>query len=232
MPIQPENNTAKEKLEAAKAAVALVKDHDIVGLGTGTTATFAIQELAKRVKAGLQIKGVPSSVKTATLASTLGIELLELGTVSHIDISIDGADEFTEQLNLIKGGGGALFREKVVASLSKNSIIITDASKKVEKLGAFKVPVEVVPIAYQYVIGQLEKLNGIPILRLNGKETYQTDNHNYIVDVDFGLIDDAEKLSIALDQIVGVFAHGLFVGLTAQLIMAKDGNLVKFIKPK
>lgn len=232
MSIESEHHQDEEKLAAAKAAVALVKDHDIVGLGTGSTATFAIQELAKGVKDGLQIKGVASSVKTEMLAVSLGIEILELGTVSYIDISIDGADEFTEDLTLIKGGGGALFREKIVASLSKNRIIITDASKKVAKLGAFKVPVEVVPIAYQYVVNQIEKLNGLTKLRLNGAEAYLTDNHNYIVDVDFGLIDEPEKLSVALNQIDGIFAHGLFVNLTTQIIMAKEGSLIRFTKPK
>jgi len=230
MSIQLEHNKDKEKLEAARAAVALVKNHDIVGLGTGSTATFAIRELAESVKGGLQIKGVPSSVKTAELASFLGIQLLGLGEVGYIDISIDGADEFTSDLNLIKGGGGALFREKIVASLSKNRIIITDASKMVEKLGAFKVPVEVVPTAYQYVLTQIEKLNGKAKLRLNKKEIYLTDNYNWIVDVDFGLIDEPKKCAMALNQIDGIFAHGIFVDLTTQIIMAKEGSLINFYK--
>lgn len=220
----------REKLEAAKAAVSLVKAHDIVGLGTGSTATLAIHELAERVKQGLQIKGVPSSIKTATLASSLGIPLLELGRVGHIDISIDGADEFTTDLNLIKGGGGALFREKIVASLSQNSLIIVDASKQVEKLGAFKLPVEVVPTAYAYVIQELGKINGDAVLRLAGKEPFLTDNQNLIVDVDFGLINEPEKLALTLNQIDGIFAHGLFIGLTSRLMMAKDGQLTSFYK--
>ncbi len=231
MALQSLTPQEQDKLAAAKAAVALVNPHDIVGLGTGSTATFALHELAERIKQGLQVKGVPSSVKTANLASSLGIPLLELGTVSHIDISIDGADEFTSTLNLIKGGGGALFREKIVASLSKNSIVIVDASKQVEKLGAFKLPIEVIPMAYAYVMGQLAQLNGEPKLRLIGKEPFLTDNHNLIVDVDFGLINEPEKLAFNLNQIDGIFAHGLFIGLTSQLIMAKDGQLINFYRP-
>ncbi|WP_316765251.1 ribose-5-phosphate isomerase RpiA [Pedobacter frigiditerrae] len=225
-----QNQSEIEKEAAAKMAVSFVKDNDIVGLGTGSTAKFAIEELAKLVKGGLKIKGVASSVHTEELAISLGIPMQELGKTSHIDISIDGADEFTETLDLIKGGGGALFREKIVASLSNNRIIVTDSSKKVEKLGSFKVPIEVVPIAYQYVVNQLEKLNGIVKLRYKEGKIFITDNHNYIVDVAFGLIDEPQKLAESLNQIDGLLAHGLFVNLTSKVIMAKDGQLYTFSK--
>lgn len=218
----------QDKLNAAIAAVAFVKAHDVVGLGTGSTAVFAIKELAKLVKEGLQVTGVPSSEHTKQLAQSLGIPLLPLGEVGAIDISIDGADEFTERLQLIKGGGGALFREKIVASLSRNSIIITDASKRVEKLGAFKVPIEVVPHAYRYVANQLEKLGGLVVQRMKNGDVLITDNQNYIVDVDFGLIDHPEQLSIAINQIDGVLAHGIFVDLTAKVIMSTAGNIEVF----
>lgn len=225
-------NKDQEKLAAAKVAVSLVKENDIVGLGTGSTATFAIKELAKLVAKGMNISGVASSDQTYKLAMDLGISMLELGEVDHIDISIDGADEFTTMLDLIKGGGGALFREKIVASLSKNRIIITDASKKVAKLGAFKVPVEVLPIAFQYVLNQLESLNGLPKLRKTGNDIFITDNQNYIVDVDFGLIDEPEKLAIKLNQIDGILAHGLFINLTSQVIMAENGSQTIYTLPK
>ncbi len=228
MTTYPIDHTTEEKILAAKKAVSFVKDHDIVGLGTGSTAKFAIEELAKRVDKGLIIKAVASSIKTEELAVSLGISLLELGKTAHVDISIDGADEFTESLALIKGGGGALFREKIMASLSQNRIIIADSSKKVKKLGAFKVPVEVIPTAYQYVVGQLEALNGFVSLRLKDDQIFITDNQNYIVDVDFGLIDQPAQLAAALNQIEGVLAHGLFINLTSTIIMAKDGKLVSY----
>ncbi|GGI21935.1 ribose-5-phosphate isomerase RpiA [Pedobacter mendelii] len=222
------NKQDQEKLAAAKAAVQLVNDNDVVGLGTGSTATFAIKELAKRIQAGLKIKAAASSVKTEELALSLGIPILKLETLGSIDISIDGADEFTESLNLIKGGGGALFREKIIASLSKNSIIITDSSKKVDRLGAFTVPVEVVPLALQYVLNQLAALNGKAVLRKKDEMTFISDNGNYIVDVDFGLLDKPEKLALALNQIDGLLAHGLFIGLTSSVIMAEGDKILVF----
>ncbi|RNL55546.1 ribose-5-phosphate isomerase RpiA [Pedobacter jejuensis] len=222
------NKQDQEKLSAAKAAFQFVKNNDVVGLGTGSTATFAIEELAKRIQAGLKIKAAASSVKTEELALSLGIPILKLETLGSIDISIDGADEFTESLNLIKGGGGALFREKIIASLSKNSIIITDSSKKVDRLGAFTVPVEVVPLALQYVLNQLAALNGKAVLRKMDEKTFVSDNGNYIVDVDFGLLDKPEELALALNQIDGLLAHGLFIGLTSKVIMAKGDEILVF----
>ncbi|TKC08272.1 ribose-5-phosphate isomerase RpiA [Pedobacter polaris] len=224
------DNQNLEKLAVAKAAIKFVKNNDVVGLGTGSTATIAIKELAKLMVNGLKIIGVPSSEATKELAASLGIPLLELGKVNSIDISIDGADEFTENFELIKGGGGALFREKIVASLSKNRIIITDSSKKVNNLGAFKVPIEVLPTAYQYVVDQLEKLEGSVTLRYKDDKIFITDNLNYIVDVDFGLIDYPEKLGVALNQIDGILAHGIFIKLTTTILMAKDGNVITYSK--
>lgn len=215
-----------EKMAVAKAAVAMVNHNDIVGLGTGSTATLAIKELAKLINDGFKIKGVASSEATKKMSMSLAIPLLDLSEVDSIDISIDGADEFTENLQLIKGGGGALFREKIVASLSKKRIIITDGSKLVQKLGAFTVPIEVNPNAAAYVKLQLEKLNGKPIKRILDGKVFITDNHNYIYDTDFGLIDNPEELDLNLNQIVGVIAHGIFIKLTDIVLMA-DSNLIK-----
>lgn len=224
------NAREQEKKSVALAAAQLVKNNDVVGLGTGSTAYYAIEELGRRVKEGLQIKAVASSLRTEEQARALGIPLLPLGEVSELNISIDGADEFTTGLNLIKGGGGALFREKIMASLSKNRIIITDSSKKVEKLGAFKVPIEIVPTACQYVLGRLNKLGGNAALRKLNNELFVSDNQNYIADVDFGLIDDPITLSVCLNQVDGILAHGLFVNLTTQVIMSEGGKLVTFGK--
>lgn len=217
-----------EKLAAAVEAVKLINDGDVVGLGTGSTATFAIQELAKKIKAGLKITAAASSIKTEELAISAGISVLKLENLRSIDISIDGADEFTESLDLIKGGGGALFREKIIASLSKNAIIITDSSKKVNLLGAFKVPIEVVPLAYQYVFNKVEELGGAAKLRIKENQKFITDNGNYIIDADFGLINNPEKLSSQLNEIDGLLAHGLFIGLTAKVIMAKGDEILTF----
>ncbi|MFD2286156.1 ribose-5-phosphate isomerase RpiA [Pedobacter petrophilus] len=228
MGITDQNHQNAEKLAAAKAAVKLVKNGDIVGLGTGTTATFAIKELGKLVAEGLNIKAVASSIRTEELAKSLGIEILDLGKTSSVDISIDGADEFTEGLDLIKGGGGALFREKIVASLSKQAIIVTDSSKKVKKLGLFTVPIEVIPLAYQYVFGQIVKLNGKGKKRIIDNHDYITDNGNLIIDADFGLINDPKALSDALNKIDGLLAHGLFIGLTAQVMMSDRSEIIIF----
>ncbi|MBB2144194.1 ribose-5-phosphate isomerase RpiA [Pedobacter sp. LMG 31464] len=224
------DNQNLEKLTAAKAAIAFVKNNDVVGLGTGSTATLAIKELAKLIKDGLKITGVPSSEATKKLAISLGIPLLELGKVRSIDVSIDGADEFTKELNLIKGGGGALFREKIMASLSKKTIIVTDGSKLVEKLGAFKVPIEVNPNAEKYVMIKLKKLKGKPVKRIENGKIFITDNQNYIFDTDFGLIDDPEKLAYELNQIDGVLGHGIFVNLTDIIFMAKGDYITSYHK--
>lgn len=222
------NQQDAEKQLAALEAVKFIKDRNVVGLGTGSTATFAIEAIGKMVHEGLKITAVASSKRTEDLAKSFGIQMLDLQTLSSIDISIDGADEFTESLNLIKGGGGALFREKIIASLSKNKIIVTDASKKVEKLGAFKVPIEVIPLALQYVIDQISKLKGSIHLRKNNNETFITDNGNFIVDADFGLIDHPEELAKSLNQIDGLLAHGLFIGLTNKVIMASNNGVVVY----
>lgn len=224
------NNIDIEKQNAAREAVKFIQENDIVGLGTGSTAFFAIQEVALLVKNGLKIKGVPTSEHTASLAQSLGIEMLDINAVQSIDITIDGADEFDAELNLIKGGGGALFREKIVASMTKKEIIIADSGKMVNKLGAFKVPVEVLPLALNYVQQELTKLNGKGYLRMKDGQPFITDNHNLIVDTDFGLITDAAGLSEQLNQVEGVVAHGLFVNLAAMVIQGKGSDTIVYTK--
>ncbi|TDQ11360.1 ribose-5-phosphate isomerase RpiA [Pedobacter metabolipauper] len=217
-----------EKQNAANAAVKMILQHDVVGLGTGSTAYFAIAAIADLVKNGLKIKAVATSKKTESLAVSMGIELLNIEDVQYIDITIDGADEFNEQLQLIKGGGGALFREKIVASLSKKEIIIADSAKKVDQLGKFKVPIEVVPLASSYVKEQLKRLDGISELRKDGDSLYRTDNGNYILDADFGLFTDAAVLAERLNQIEGILAHGLFINLSTMVIMGKGSEVITY----
>ena len=225
---QLDSNTDIEKQVAAREAVKFIKDNDVVGLGTGSTAFFAIREVALLVKNGLNIKCVPTSEHTLSLAVSLGIEMLDMSEVTAIDVTIDGADEFDARLNLIKGGGGALFREKIVASMTRKEIIIADSGKFVEQLGKFKVPVEVLPLALNYVLQQLTLLGGTGTVRLKEGSRFITDNHNLIVDTDFGLISDAAGLSEQLNQVEGVVAHGLFVNLAAMVIMGKGSETVVY----
>lgn len=218
-----------ERKNAAAEAVKHIKDGDIVGLGTGSTAKYAIEQIGGLVQQGLKIKGVPTSEKSSVLATQLGIELIDINDVDAIDVTIDGADEFTSSRELIKGGGGALFREKIVASLSRKEIIIADSGKYVNKLGKFKVPVEVVPLAFSYVQKELVKHGGQGILREMEHVPFITDNGNYIIDADFGLIADPAELSRTLNQIDGILAHGLFINLATIVIMG-DGTSVQVFK--
>ncbi len=218
-------NLDEEKLQAAQEAVKFIENDQIIGLGTGSTAKFAVIEIGKLVKNGLKIKAVPTSNATAELAASLHIPLISLDEVDSIDVTIDGTDEFDARLNLIKGGGGALFREKMVARMTEREIIIADSTKKVDVLGKFKVPVEVVPFAVHYAQKQIEKINGSSQIRVKDGKTFVTDAGNHIIDADFGEIIDADKTSEKLNSIEGVVCHGLFIGLAQTVIMAQDGEL-------
>lgn len=217
-----------EKTNAAKEAVKYIKPGMTVGLGTGSTAHFATLAIAELVKSGLQIKAIPTSEKTKNLAASLNIPLVDINDVAYIDITIDGADEFTQNLLLIKGGGGALLREKIVASKTLYQIIIADSTKLVDRLGKFKVPVEVIPFAANYVLQALKKAGGTGIIRKSAGEIFKTDQNNIIIDADFGLIDNPAQLAPALDAIVGVVEHGLFINLCNKIIMGKDNSVVFF----
>lgn len=214
-------NKEKEKENAALAAVAFIEDHMVVGLGTGSTAYYAITAIAERIKKGLQIKAVPTSEQTATIALSLGIPLTDINAVDMIDITIDGADEFTKEKYMIKGGGGALLREKIVAAKTKKEIIIADASKLVDHLGKFKLPIEVIPFARGYVMGELRKLQLKAEVR-----PFITDEGNNIIDVAFGKIEDPVALSAQLNQITGVVTHGLFINLAFNILMG-EGDQVR-----
>lgn len=214
-------NKEKEKENAALAAVALIEDHMVVGLGTGSTAYYAITAIAEKVKKGLQIKAVPTSEQTAALALSLGIPLTDINTVDVIDITIDGADEFTKEKYMIKGGGGALLREKIVAAKTKKEIIIADTSKLVDHLGKFKLPIEVIPFARGYVMEELRKLQLKAAVR-----PFITDEGNNIIDVAFGKIEDPVALSAQLNEIIGVVTHGLFINLAFNILMG-EGDQVR-----
>ena len=217
-----------DKKLAALEAVKYIKSDMVIGLGTGSTAYYAVEAIGEMVKSGLQIKAVPTSEQTKQLAKSLKIPLIDINLIDTIDITIDGADEFTQNLDLIKGGGGALLREKIVASVSKKNIIITDSSKRVNKLGKFKLPIEVIPFAINQVIGQLKSSGGSGKIRMINDSAYVTDQGNYIVDADFGLIENPKDLAEKLDRITGIVEHGLFINLADIIIMAKDNNTYIF----
>jgi len=213
-------NQGKEA--AAEAAVQQLENGMLVGLGSGTTSTMAVAAMGKRVREGLRITGVPTSEKTSEQARQLNIPLIDLGGDTAIDITIDGADEVeTGTLSLIKGGGGNLFREKLVAIASKRMLVVVDETKVVRKLGIrFAIPVEVVCFGWETTAKRLKDLHANPKLRLNpdGKP-YVTDNSNYILDCAYGPIPDARALQNELDRVVGVVEHGLFIGIASQAIV-------------
>jgi ribose 5-phosphate isomerase A len=215
------------KQAAAEAAVGLVEGGMIVGLGTGSTAKLAVEALGKRVREGLQIVGIATSEYTARQAREWGIRISSLAEHAEIDLTIDGADEIQRgTLDLIKGRGGALLREKVVASSSRRLIIIADETKLVDRLGAhFAVPVEVVQFEWQATERKLKKVGAQTALRAgpNGAP-FVTDGGNFIVDCSFGPIEAPASLDQRLNSVVGVVEHGLFLKMTSEAIVAgRDG---------
>ena len=215
-----------EKQRAAEAAVEYVKDGMIVGLGTGSTTEYAVKKLGERVRDGLAIRGIPTSDVTKVQAEEEGIPLIDFSETMYIDLTIDGADEIDVNLNMIKGGGAALLREKIVASASKEEIIIVSHEKFVKQLGSFPLPVEVIPFGWQIIFNQLETLGGSPDLRLKQGQPLLTDQGNYIIDCRFRQILDAAQLEQRLNMIPGVVENGLFTGLCTRMIMAEGEKIV------
>lgn len=222
----------REKRLAAAAAVREVEDGMRLGLGSGSTALHAVRILGERVAKGLRIVGVPTSRETAQVAREVGIPLDRLDDDPHLDLTIDGTDESDARLRLIKGGGGALLREKIVASASDRMIVVADVSKVVETLGAFPLPVEVVPFAVGVVARKIVALGVEPVLRRakDGSGPFVTDEGNHILDCPFGTIDDPDALGARLSGIAGVVEHGLFLGLATDLVIA-EGETVRVLKP-
>ncbi len=222
------NDTTAYKQIVGTAAAELIEDGMAVGLGSGSTAAFLVRALAERLRHGLRIAGaVPTSRETAQLAGSLGIPLVSLETHPTLDLAIDGADEIDPQLNLIKGGGGALLREKIVASAARRFVVIGDVSKLVPRLGThFALPVEVVPFALSPVRRRLEALGASVQQRMREKQPFITDNQNYILDCHFpGGIADPISLQTQIRAIAGVVEHGLFLGMTHQALVAGPDGL-------
>ncbi|MBD1853875.1 ribose-5-phosphate isomerase RpiA [Cyanobacteria bacterium FACHB-502] len=205
------------KQEVGRLAASRVQSGAIVGLGTGSTAAFMIQFLGDRLRSGelKDIKGIPTSFQASVLAKQYGIPLTTLDEVDRIDIAIDGADEVDPQKNLIKGGGAAHTREKIVDGLAEQFIVVVDSSKLVDRLGAFPLPIEVLPMAMTPVMKAIEKLGGQPEIRMAVKKDGPviTDQGNLIIDVKFGTIDNPAELEKTLNNIPGVLDNGLFVGV-------------------
>ena len=224
----------KAKFVAARRAAELVEDGMRVGLGTGSTAAWLVRCLGEMVREdGLKFRGVPTSTRTAELAREVGIEVISLDEAGWLDLTIDGADEFDNGLNLIKGGGGALLQEKIVATASDEMIVIADAAKHVETLGAFPLPVEVIPFGWTASQALLEEalvtmdvLGRKTTLRMNGERPYITDEGNYILDLHLSRIGNARQLAMLVNQIPGVVENGLFIDICDRVIIGYgDGRV-------
>ena len=217
---------------AAEAALAEVEPGMKLGLGSGRTAEHFVRLLGARVRAGLNVVGVPTSAQTARLAVAEGVPLTTLEAEPVLDLVVDGADEIDPQLRLIKGGGGALLREKIVASAARRMIVVADRSKLVKALGAFPLPIEVVAFGIGATRRQIDKavarlgLAGAVALRHAGASPFVTDGGNHILDASFGLIPDPDRLAATLKEITGVVEHGLFIRLATSAIIA-DGDRVE-----
>lgn len=221
------------KFAAAKRACDFVESGMKVGLGTGSTAAWMVRCLGDLAKDGLKITGVPTSLRTAALAREVGIEVVTLEEARWLDITIDGADEFDPQLNLIKGGGGALLHEKIVASASDQMVVIADTTKEVAALGAFPLPVEVVPFGWtttqqliEETLPSLEVLTQEVRRRMLGDEPYRTDEGNFILDLHLSRIADPRQFALVVNQIPGVVENGLFVDICDVVVIGHgDGRV-------
>ncbi|MFY0309702.1 ribose-5-phosphate isomerase RpiA [Leisingera sp. D0M16] len=224
----------KAKFVAAKRAAEMVEDGMRVGLGTGSTAAWLVRCLGEMVqKDGLKITAVPTSSRTAALARDVGINVVSLDEAKWLDMTIDGADEFDADLNLIKGGGGAHLQEKIVATASDQMVVIADASKSVETLGAFPLPVEVLPFGWQSSQALIEEtlvsmdvMGRTTTLRMNGDAPFVTDEGNYILDLHLNRIGNARQLALVLNQIPGVIENGLFIDICDTVVIGYgDGRV-------
>ncbi len=228
------NDREDEKKRAAKEASLLIKEGQVIGLGTGSTVNYLIEYLAERIqKESLRIQAVPTSIATAECAKGNKIELTTLARNPRLDIDIDGADQVDSSINLIKGLGGALTREKIVASASDQFVIVVDQSKMTSILGKNQVlPVEVIPFAVPIVTRGLEKLGGRPVIRIvkGSSEYYVTDNGNNVLDVNFGPIKKPEELGSLIKLIPGVVEHGLFVNMANAVFVGQPDKVQQIWK--
>lgn len=217
----------KAKKAAAKYAVDLIENGMVIGIGSGSTVFFFIEALGEKCRAGLKIKALSTSKKTELLALKAGIPMLDSYEVDQLDLDVDGADEIDKDKNMLKGGGGALLREKIVAKMSKEMIVIVDSSKEVEALGKFPLPVEIAPFAMNATKRHLIDHGFLGSFRKNKeKELYITDNGNVIYDISLNhLIDNPQKIELSLRNIPGVLETGLFIKMAGRVIIGFDNGL-------
>ncbi|WP_373521083.1 ribose-5-phosphate isomerase RpiA, partial [Aquiflexum sp.] len=219
-----------KKQIAGEAAVQYIEDGMIIGLGSGSTVYWTIKRIGELVSEGMRISGIPSSMRTEKLAKEFSIPLVSFNDVRNIDITIDGADEVDPNLNLIKGGGGSVLREKILAFASKALIIVVDEEKLVKRLGNFPLPVEVTPFGIENTLKKITELGCEAKLRLKDNQIFLTDNNNFIADCNFQKIKCPSKLSIELNQIPGVIENGLFYDIVNKVIIGSENNCVRTLK--
>lgn len=225
--MQAPQNSLKQRV--AEASLDYIKPGMWVGLGSGSTAELMVTALGEKMKEGFRLAGVvPTSANTKRIALSYGMPVRTLDDVERLDVTIDGADEVDSQLDLIKGGGGQHLHEKIIAAASDQLVIIVDGSKMVQQLGAFMVPVEVIPMASVPVARQIRELGGDPVMRTRGAEPYVTLEGNRILDCDFGLIEEPAGLARALKELPGVVEHGLFIEL-ADIVLVGRNDAVETI---
>lgn len=226
----------RAKYAAARRAVDLVEDGMKLGLGTGSTAAWMVRCLAEKARdEGLRLTCVPTSLRTAELARTLGLKVVSLDEAGWLDLTIDGTDEFDADLTLIKGGGGALLQEKIVATASDRMVVITDVTKEVKALGGFPLPVEVVPFGWQAsrmlieeLLGAMDVMGTSASLRMNGPRPFVTDEGNHILDLSLGRIGNPRQLSLALNQVPGVVENGLFIDICDGVVIGHGDGRVEY----
>lgn len=217
------------KKAAGEKAADWIRPGMRVGLGTGSTAYWTIRAIGSRVRDGLDIKAVATSLESEALAAEEGIPLITFGEIDYLDLDIDGADEVDEQLRLIKGGGGALLREKIVASASRRMIVVADEQKLVSTLGRFPLPVEIIPFGWEITFGKLKALSCTPTLRLRDGKAFVTDNGNFIADCSFGAISDPADLNRRLNAMPGVVENGLFIDLADTAVIGYKNGETKIL---
>jgi len=219
------NSQDQLKQQVGEEAITFIKDGMKVGLGSGSTMYYAVKKLGERVKNGLQVVGIPTSNTTAEWAKEFGVPLTSFSETQSLDIAIDGSDEVDDNLQLIKGGGGALLREKVVANAAKEFLVIVDESKMVNHLGQFPLPIEIVPFGWEVTASKVSAFGCNPVLRKVENEVFYTDNGNYILDCHFEQIPNPKKLHQDLISIVGVAETGLFIDMATRVLVGKDGKV-------
>lgn len=218
----------QEKIAAARRSLAFVRSGDVVGLGTGSTASYFIRFLAERVRAGLDIRAIPTSNQSEELARSLGIPLTSFEESAEVDVTIDGADEIGPNCELLKGGGGALLREKVVASASRKVVIIADSTKQVQSFGGFPLPVEVVCFAQPLLARRIGRMGAAVGLRRGGSGSpFLTDEGHHILDCRFGGIPNPAKLADELIRMPGLVEHGLFINLADVILIGKGSSVLE-----